>query len=261
MRPRGRACGTLKPVSSSKTPFPPRNIPSPPVLSILTPFDTSIRRLTPATEIGKAEYWKTEQWRAREPVSRIVDILELAVRLLHPSLHGSVSEAVVRDRSWPRAFAGCALILRGLSCRSLAGSLARSVKTQDLQREGRSGARLCSCIGMGAESSLAGFPSLAWLHRPEPSETLPRKPWFDQRQEQQEQQWPSRTIGIDEMELYAVVVTSEVCCIESRQLYGLCGGRRCRWSLMITMNCPKSTSEASLSRLYATQRNATQRER
>jgi hypothetical protein len=41
---------------------------------------------------------------------------------------------------------------------------------------------MCNCVGTGAESSLVGFPSLAWLQAREcTSETLPRDVWFERQ--------------------------------------------------------------------------------
>jgi hypothetical protein len=99
-------------------------------------------------------------------------------------LLGSVSdsEAVVRDRELASSFPRCgAPILRELSCRSLVGSLGSlGALCQDLRLKESCGAvehrlhrsTLGSAvlgfswlrgIGIGPESSMVGFPSLAWL--------------------------------------------------------------------------------------------------
>ena len=79
---------------------------------------------------------------------------------------------------------------------------------------------MCNCIGTGAESSLVGFPSLAWLQaRERTSETLPRDVWFERQAVKTRESMGTEENGAV---LHAEVVTSQICCIvfKLRLLYG-----------------------------------------
>jgi hypothetical protein len=187
--------------------FPPTSKPSSPdavsATSILlppsyqqplTPFDTLIRPPHPAAEIGKSRTSPVNggvSHSAHEPAQWPFSLS------LPPSLWAGFAVPYpmpwVRDRKLAASFPRCALILRELrvSGRSLAGGLERLC--QDLHREGSArssgstpalGFAWLSRIGTSAESSLVGFPSLAYtsLHRAErTSETLPRHPWLERQ--------------------------------------------------------------------------------